>query len=1071
MTHRISGIEAPSHVSRYSIYTARFYLDRDYDNPYDPAEIDVQAEFQLPSGRKLSIPAFWFQDYTVAPGSERYEQYIPSGSARWRVRFLPLEEGIHQLRIRSLDKFGNDGEAGPLTFDVRSSRARGPVGIHPLNPLHLQYANGAVYLPRGHNLGFEDGNPDLNGTAYYSRLLSAFAASGENWARFWMTDFSRTSLEWSKNHVSGFYSGLGFYSQRAAWRVDEFLRIAERNGVYVQLVLIDHGQFSNYANARWDSGNPYSSTEGGPVPQANPDLFFADSTACAFFQRRLRYTIARWAAFQNLLAWELWNEVQWAGTSSKNFINDEITRAAIVEWHRQMSGFLKAQDPFGHLVTTSSDDPGVGGFDAIWGLPSLDLVQSHHYFQPPSVRDVKIREFVTAAQQAYGKPVIVGEMGVTPGSEVECNFDPETFLSDTAIPLSERTPANRDHLRAGTMLRNGIWAASLCQSGGMNWWWGCYICDDARRKRGAPDFPLNSRLFPALTSFWGGEDPAAQSLQVAPIDTQGSILAHGLRGPAGIFLWVRDVREAYGSGFGPALAENRKTEGVVLTLTGLDAGDRVVSLLETCKNGDTLLEFLSTPVGGRLSLSLPPFLGDIALKIGGGDTRGWGLVPRAVRVWIAEGNAPITEAGYVCLQPVAGSGRLLAGAVLTLTSGGNATSDLTVPAVRPTRSLWTVAEIEAPSNVKLSLANAGSNPANVRLATFDAAGAASASGSLTLASGEHVARFLAEFFLDHPRPFRGTLLVTSDVPVGMLSLRETVSSQGEVVLTTLPAQPDEDADITDSAILPQMADGGGYQTEWLLVNSSERSMTGLLRFLRSDGSPWMLNVDGNTLSELEYTIQPYGLGRWITSGGGTDVEAGYCVLTSPVGKASPTASAVIRCLRHQFQSETGIPFVRSSQAGETYWETGTAVNTGVAFINLSERPQRIRLELFMRIEGESKLETTLELAAGWQIAKQLTDLFPQLPPTSRGFLRFSSDDKVAFIALRIRNTPRGDVLTSSLLLGKLSDEGVRIFPQVATGGGYSTQFILLNPGMITTEGRIFFRDSSPNPWRIILRGP
>ncbi len=67
---RISPLDVASTIPRHSIYTADFTLSRTYENPYDPAEIDVQAEFQLASGGVLTVPAFWYQEFTVAPGSE-----------------------------------------------------------------------------------------------------------------------------------------------------------------------------------------------------------------------------------------------------------------------------------------------------------------------------------------------------------------------------------------------------------------------------------------------------------------------------------------------------------------------------------------------------------------------------------------------------------------------------------------------------------------------------------------------------------------------------------------------------------------------------------------------------------------------------------------------------------------------------------------------------------------------------------------------------------------------------------------------------------------------------------------
>gem|GEM_PF-918976 len=1073
-----TDINTPSSGVRYHVYTSTFTLSRTYDNPYDPGEIDVQARFLLPSGKEVVLPAFWFQDYQVVAGTERYEQYAPAGAPHWRVRFLASEEGAHTFRLIARDKNGSMEEAGPFSFVVAPGTAPGAVRRHIENPLHLQYAGGGLYLPRGHNLGFEDGNPDLNGTAYYRRLLSSFSAGGENWTRLWMTDFSRTALEWGRAHFSGFYQGVGTYSQRAAWRVDQFLSIAEENGVQVQLVLNDHGQFSTYANARWNMGNPYASIEGGPVPQSNPELFFSDGAARDLFRRRLRYIIARWCAQPNLLAWELWNEVQFAGTPSQNFRNDAATRASIVDWHREMSELLKAQDPFGHLVTTSSDDPGSTGFGAIWQLPGIDMVQSHHYSQPPDLRDARIRDYAAAAQQAYGKPVLIAETGVSADSMRECNFDPESFLTNAQVPASERTAANRDHLRTGTVLRNAIWSAALSQSGAMNWWWGCYMAEDPRRNRRAPDFPLNTRLFPALFSFWGGEDVAAGALANAALRAQGQIRAYGLQESSRAFLWIRDALDAYGTGWGPASVEKRSTENASVELSGLSPGQHLVSF-HSSGNGDLLSEAEVNAPDGRLSLALPPFQGDLAVKISSGSERGWGLVPRSARIWIADGESKTVRVNYAVLRQASIGTSVLAGAVLSLSSGETLTSELAVPAAAPTRTLWTPAEINAPSQIGLALANvAAMQSASVLLQLYDSEGRPLASRSVALAAGRQTARFLSEWFSEDEGkgagekiapPFRGTLQVSSDVPLAMLPLRGTLNARGEFIITSLPSHTEEKPAVFEPAILPQVTDGADYQTEWLLLNPYDRPLTGKLRFLTAAGAPWPLQISASSTTELDYQIPSHGMSRWITQGSRPDIQVGYARVEPSDGSPLPAGSAVIRYSPAGLRSETGVPLIIPSLTTDSYWEAAENLNTGIAVVNAADRPQQIRFELFLRDGSEQVRTAVLDIPAGAQISRHITELFSDLPPSARGYLRFTSTARCAVLPLRVRTTPRGETLISSLLLGRATGARDRIFPQFVTGAGFQTQFILANPGPLASEGRLIFRDNSGNPLRLLFR--
>jgi len=1067
----ISDVNVPPSGSRYSVFTANFNLSRTYENPYDPDQIDAQARIVVPSGKEITFPAFWFQDYQVAPGSEGYEQYVPTGTAHWKVRYLPEEEGRYSIRIRVRDKDGNVDEAGPFDFSVTANRAPGPVRRHLANPLSLQYANGAPYIPLGHNLGFEDGNPDLNGTAYYRSLLPAFASSGENWTRLWMTDFSRTALEWDAKHFSGFYQGIGVYSQRAAWRVDQFFEIAFLNGVQIQLVLNDHGQVSNWVNARWDSGNPYGSTYGGPVPQSNPEQFFSNPTARSLHRRRLRYAIARWAAYPNLLAWELFNEVQWAGSQTRNIQNDSATRAAIADWHREMADSLKAQDPIGHLVTTSSDDYGSSSFAAIWNLASIDMIQSHHYAQPPSTRDARIRDVVAAMQQAYRKPVIIGEMGVKADSQPECNFDPDGFLTNPDVPASERTPANRDHLKAGTILRNGLWSAALTQSGGMNWWWGCYMAEDQKRHRQAPDFPLHARLFPPLVSFWGGEDPAAGSLRNAALQTSGQILAYGLQGPSQAFVWVRDTRNAYGSGYAPATTESRNTDGAAVIFSGLDPGSYVLSFYDSYSNGDLLSQSEASIGGGTFHVPLPPFQGDTAFKVSRGTACTWGAVPRSGKAWITGGDAGDARVLHASMRSIPGFSDALGGAVLTLSDNQVPTWELTVPALRPSKGYWTVAEIGAPSHTGLALVNHGSSTATILLQINDANGRQAANRTLTLAPGEHVAKFLLEWFGQALAPFRGTLEVRSDQPLGALALRGTDNDLGQFIMTSIPARGDEGPLPGQTEAVPQVAEGGGYQTEWLMLNSSDVPLTGKITVRKSDGTAWPLAIQGTAASELPYSSPAHGLIRWTTAGALADVSVGYCLLVPDAGQAAPAGGVVIRYLPGGgLRSETGLPFLGLSVTAGTYWEVGPDLDTGIALVNTSDREQQIRLRLFLRDGSEQVRQAQVSVPAGGHMARFLTQIFANLPTASRGYLLVSADAPCGFLPLRMRTTAHG-VLFSSLLLGPLTGGAECILPQVVSGGGYRTQFILANPGDLTSSGRMSFYDPSGIPARLLLRRP
>ena len=565
------------------------------------------------------MPGFWYEPFTVG-GSPDFENYSSAGPAEWRVRFTPDEAGTYGYSVSAV---AGSRTASPVSgsFQATPAARQGFVRVDTRNAHYLRFDNGDPYVPVGHNVAFEDANPQLNGTGYYGSVFGSLDTAGENWSRVWMTDFNRSTLEWGTGHYSGFYNGAGTYSLPSAWRMDRILQLAEQHGIEVQLVLNDHGQFSTWVNARWaprcdasdpppcqpgdagyDPGNGYSSVNGGPVDIAAPQDFFTDAEARSLFKQRLRYLVGRYGAYTSLLAWELFNEVQFVGTNSVNAYGDAGLRAAIVAWHSEMSSYLDSIDPYNHLVTTSSWEP--DATPGIWSLPGIDVVQIHTY-SAPTGRTAEIRSLVPQLQSSFGKPVLVGELGIGDPNP-EADFNPSTFGG---------TQAAREHLVEGTHLHNAMWAAALTGSLGGYWWWGNYIAADASKNRNAPSFPLNQRLVPPLLTYLAGEDWAPLELGTAPITTSGPVTAVGLRSQSRAYVWVRDTQNEYGTGARPGNLAGRTITGSIVNVSGMNDGTYEVRVYDTWSGAGVTSTYQAVAVGGTLTVPLPTFTRDVALKI------------------------------------------------------------------------------------------------------------------------------------------------------------------------------------------------------------------------------------------------------------------------------------------------------------------------------------------------------------------------------------------------------------------------------------------------------------------------
>ncbi len=449
-------------LRRYETLEVKVDLDATYDNPFDPEQISVEAEIVSPSGKQLRVPGFFTQDFERAKrntGQGAQEVLRKVGEPYFAVRFTPTEVGIYRYRIVATQfvvsheakaewRNGTNPKATALHFVSCLTTNQGEkkqvssdwftLRVSP-NPQakgfvrrgkfwHLQFDDGTPFVPVGLNVCWSGNN-----LSAYERWFSAMRQNGANFARIWLVRWNM-GLEWMPGDGSGMYLGLGKYALDNAWRIDELIRIAERNGIYLMLCLGYHGELADrqlyFGEQAWDK-NPYNRKNGGPCDK--PADFWTNPEARRFYKQRLRYIIARYAHSPNVLAFEFWNEVH-----------------APADWVKEMAQFARSIDIYGHLLTTTYGD------DAVWQLPEMDFAQTHWYGDG-SQRDcvttiVNIHRFHL---QRYRKPFLLGEFGIDWRTS-DLTYDPK---------------GNALHWH------NGVWASLM--SGGMGtacvWYWDNYI--------------------------------------------------------------------------------------------------------------------------------------------------------------------------------------------------------------------------------------------------------------------------------------------------------------------------------------------------------------------------------------------------------------------------------------------------------------------------------------------------------------------------------------------------------------------------------------------------------------------
>ncbi|HSV72965.1 MAG TPA: hypothetical protein VLH79_04330 [Chthonomonadales bacterium] len=434
-----------------ALETAELTIDlaATYDNPFDPDQIAVDADVRGPGGRRWSVPGFFKVPMrletldspeptrrTGRPEFAGFERLAVAGRPGFRVRFTPRVPGVYRVTVRVQNR-GRVARAAPIVLTAGPARTRdGFLGISRRSPRHFAFPDGRPFIPVGLNVCWAGGPSPL---AAYEAWFRGLGAAGGNWARLWLA-FNEKGLEWmpapTPKPGTGTFLGLGRYAQDNAWRLDQVVRLARENGLFLMLCFGTYGEFTVggfFGEGSWVS-NPYNAANGGPC--ARPEDFWTDPKARSLYKRRLRYLVARWGHAPNLFAWQFWNEIP--------------PTPAQERWNSEMAAHLKGIDPYGHLVSTTF------GSDAVWRCPNIDFTMTHMYGQAGNTADFTeriVRE--TRALRAHPKPYLLAEFGI-----------------DWQGPCSRWDPRG-----TGVNLHNGAWAALLAGGAGtaMNWWWDSYI--------------------------------------------------------------------------------------------------------------------------------------------------------------------------------------------------------------------------------------------------------------------------------------------------------------------------------------------------------------------------------------------------------------------------------------------------------------------------------------------------------------------------------------------------------------------------------------------------------------------
>lgn len=450
-------------VKRFGIEEYRVDLGATYDNPFDPQDVSLDANVVAPSGAAYSIPGFLYRPYSRAL-KDGTEVLAKTGEPEWRLRICPMEVGEYTVTVALKDRTGAVS-APPVHFRAGQTDSHGLVRVSPRNRQYFEYSDGASCYPIGANVCW--GNAP--GTFSYDAWIPAFAKQGANYMRLWLgPSWVTFAPEQAGKPEEG--KGMGQFDLGNLWRLDEVLDKARSSGIYAMVTIDSYNTLrAHNAYPNWDKA-PQNRDNGGPLRIWTD--FWTNSIIATEYKAKLRYLVARYAAYSNLFSWEFWNEVD---------ITEDYSADVVQAWHQRMGDVLRALDPYHHLVTTSmADSMGNRSLDL---LPQLDYVQTHSYNNP----DVALGLLYQQARKAeWGKPHIVAEIG-----------------ADASGPRADIDPG-------GMQIHDPLWMSVVagCSGSAMSWWWDNLIA------------PKNLYpLYGAIARFtngidWPGEDFRRADVQI-----------------------------------------------------------------------------------------------------------------------------------------------------------------------------------------------------------------------------------------------------------------------------------------------------------------------------------------------------------------------------------------------------------------------------------------------------------------------------------------------------------------------------------------------------------------------------
>jgi photosystem II stability/assembly factor-like uncharacterized protein len=227
-----------------------------------------------------------------------------------------------------------------------------------------------------------------------------------------------------------------------------------------------------------------------------------------------------------------------------------------------------------------------------------------------------------------------------------------------------------------------------------------------------------------------------------------------------------------------------------------------------------------------------------------GSSFSYTIQPGGVFVFQSDGSPATFRQGSVLVTPSGASMTPAGAGVFSFSQHGILVGESGIPSSKPATHARIYVDQSGGHGTGLAIAVPGSGPATINLRAYHTDGTTPAGnswGPIMLRRNGHTAAFVPDLISGLPDGFTGLLDVASASPFVALTLRSLTNSRDDILLTTFPVA-DANRAAPSPLVFPQIADGGGHVTQFILLGAGGASSL-TLNLHDQGGSP--LTVGGN----------------------------------------------------------------------------------------------------------------------------------------------------------------------------------------------------------------------------------